>query len=333
MSTSDPVLGVTMGDAGGIGPEIIAKAADEIDEQVNPVVLGDATVMEKAIELTGAETEVNRIEDAAEAGQRPDHLDIIDFGNIDEVVHGAVRADYGEAGLEYLEEAIDLALEGTIDGIVNAPLHKEAMNLAGSEHAGHTTLLTERSGTETYTTVARPRQVDFVIGHATMHLPLEEACNTIETELIADAVRLTDDSVRELGFEDPTIAVAGLNPHAGEGGVLGSTDADEIAPAVEMTQEEGLDVIGPHPPDSVFNQAMAGRFDAVITMYHDQGHIPGFLLGYQEGGGIDTAHMTVGLPFPRTSTLHGTAQDIAGNNIATPAAMVNAIETADQLSR
>jgi len=326
MSRTRPTVGITMGDPAGIGPEIIANAYDAASDVARPVVLGDARVMETAVDLVGADLELKAIPAVEEAAFEEGVLDVVDFGNVGDLTFGAITGEYGRASIEYVEHVIECALDGRVDAIANGPINKEAMSLAGSDYAGHTNLLADRTGTERYAmfNVAD----EFVVSQVTAHVPLVEACELVTTERVLETVRVTEVGMESLGVTDPTIAVAGLNPHAGEGGVLGTEDSEEIEPAVERAREEGTDAHGPLPSDSLYNQAIAGHYDAVVAMYHDQGHIPLFVQEYVEGGGVGGAGMTAGLPFVRTTTVHGTGHDIAGENVATPASMIDAIRVA-----
>jgi 4-hydroxythreonine-4-phosphate dehydrogenase len=326
MSDVLPVVGVTMGDPAGIGPEIIVKAYDEAHEEANIVVLGDVDPIEAAVEVTGVELGVNAVEAVGDAAFEEGVLDVLDSDNVDEVDFGSITAEYGAASIEYVERGIELAMDGTIDAMANAPINKEAMKKAGSEYAGHTNLLADRTGSEHVAMMLAAE--DFVVSHVTTHIPLADACDTINPESVAQTVRTTEQGLESLGIDDPKIAVNGLNPHAGENGTLGTEDREYIEPGVEAVQEEGIDAVGPVPADSVYNQTKAGNYDGVVAMYHDQGHIPAFLNCYVEGGGVGGTSITAGLPIVRTTTLHGTGHDIAGENVAVPHSMIDTIETA-----
>lgn len=315
-----------MGDPAGIGSEIIIKSYPQLDEGSRYVVLGDMEVMRDALTACDVDLELHEVASVEDAGTDRSTLDVLDFGNVDEVARGETRGEYGQAGLDYLETAIDLAMEGTIDAMCNAPLNKKALELAGSEYKGHTNLLADRTETENYSMLLI--QKDIRVTHVSVHVPLEEAIETVTTENVFDTIRVTDEGLRELGIEDPNIAVAGLNPHAGEGGVLGTRDMEEIEPAIEKAQQEGIDATGPHASDNLFNQAAVGRCDGVVAMYHDQGHIPVYVHGLLESGATAGVNMTIGLPIIRTSTMHGTGFDIAGTGIADPDSMLDALNAA-----
>lgn len=328
MSDELPTVGITMGDPAGIGSEIIIKSYSRLDNDARYVVLGDMDVMSDALSVCDVDIELREVTTIEDT--RPDQgvLDILDFDNVNNIVRGETRAEYGQAGLDYLETAIDLAIEGTIDAMCNAPLNKKALELAGSEYKGHTNLLADRTGTDNYSMLLI--QKDLRVTHVSVHVPLEEAIERVTTENVLDTIRVTDKGLRELGIQSPSIAVAGLNPHAGEEGVLGTRDRDEIEPAIEQAQADGIDASGPYAPDNLYNQAAVGRYDGVVAMYHDQGHIPVYIHGLLESGGTAGVNMTIGLPIIRTSTMHGTAFDIAGTGIADPDSMLDALNAATQ---
>lgn len=333
MSDSRPVVGVTMGDPGGIGPEIIVRSSETVNESARIVVLGDSEVLDAAIDVTGVDLRTNPVSDVDSAAFEPGRLDVVEFDNVDTVDFGSIRGEYGRASIEYVERGIDLALDGTIDAMANAPINKEAMSLAGSDYAGHTNLLADRTGTDREDIAMFILADGFIVSHVTAHVPLREVFDLVTPESVANTIRVTEVGLSDLGFDDPTIAVTGLNPHAGEEGVLGSEDAELIAPGIEAAQSDGIDAHGPLPADSVFNQAIAGHYDGIVAMYHDQGHVPSFVRGYVDGGGVAGASMTAGLPIVRTTTVHGTAHGIAGENIATPDSMIDTIETAARAAR
>ena len=328
MSDDRPTVGITMGDPAGIGSEIIVKSYPQLDDDARYVVLGDMDVMEDALSVCDVDIDLREVDAVEDAGGESGTLNVLDFDNIDDITRGETRGDCGQARLDYLETAIDLAMEGTIDAMCNAPLNKKALELAGSDYAGHTNLLADRTGTENYSMLLI--QNDIRVTHVSVHVPLEEAIETVTTDNVLDTIRVTSEGLRDLGIEDPNIAVAGLNPHAGEEGVLGTRDMDEIEPAIEQARAEGIDATGPHAPDNLFNQAAVGHCDGVVAMYHDQGHIPVYVHGLLESGGTAGVNMTIGLPIIRTSTMHGTAFDIAGTGIADPDSMLDALDAAAQ---
>ena len=315
-----------MGDPAGIGSEIIVKAYPQVREDVRMVVLGDVDVMGDAVTACDSDLSIRGIDAVGEADYADGTLDVVDFNNVDELVRGEHRGDYGRASLEYVERGIELAMAGDIDAMCNAPINKRALELGGSNYAGHTNLLADRTDTDEYSMLLI--QKDMRVTHVTVHMSLQEAIDTISTERVLETIEVTNEGLDDLGIEDPSIAVCGLNPHAGEDGVLGTMDGEGIAPAVEQAQEAGIDASGPWAPDNIFNQAAVGRFDGVVAMYHDQGHIPVYVHGMLPSGGVAGVNMTIGLPIIRTSTMHGTAFDIAGEGIADEDSIVDALQAA-----
>jgi 4-hydroxythreonine-4-phosphate dehydrogenase len=323
---TEPVVAVTMGDPAGIGAEVAVKAFEAAREHARPVVVGDASAMADAVRICGSDLAVRAV-DSVEAGLAvEDGIPVLDLENVPDLKYGVVREDYGRASLEYVERGIELALAGDIDAMCNAPINKKALELGGSDYAGHTNLLADRTDTDEYSMLLI--QDGLHVTHVTVHMSLREAIETISTERVLETIEVTDEGLRDLGIEDPSIAVCGLNPHAGEDGVLGTEDQEEVAPAVEQAQEAGIDASGPWAPDNIFNQAAVGRFDGVVAMYHDQGHIPVYIHGVLPSGGVAGVNMTIGLPIIRTSTMHGTAFDIAGEGIADADSMIDALRAA-----
>jgi 4-hydroxythreonine-4-phosphate dehydrogenase len=329
MTIDKPLVGITMGDPAGIGPEVTVAAFPDLGDVAQVVVIGDATVMEAAVEILGSDLRVNAIRNVEDARFEAGAIDVVDLDNVGDLEYGVVREAYGQASLEYIERAIELAKAGAIDAITTAPINKQSTGLAGSEYNGHTGMLADYTDTETYSMmlVEEPLRVT----HVSTHVALREACDLVTTENVLDTIRVTDEALQSMGIEEPSVAVAGLNPHASDGGLLGSEDAEEIEPAVEMAQEDGIDAFGPESPDTVYTAAAGGAADCVVSMYHDQGHIPIKMLGFEGGGDVSGVNVTIGLPFVRTSVDHGTAFDIAGEGVASPTSMVDAVELATDL--
>jgi len=334
---SDPrqartLVGVTMGDPAGVGPEVIAKGHRAASEHARVVVVGDADVLRAAVDLRGLDLEVRAAGKAADATGDPATVDVLDLDEVDAgtLERGVVDEAYGRASLAYVERATDLAINGEIDAIATAPINKQSTRLAGSDHAGHTGLLAERTGTDRYSMmlIEEPLRVS----HVSTHVSLPEACDLVTEESVLETIRVTDDALRELGVADPTVAVAGLNPHAGDGGLLGDADSEAIAPAVERARREGTDAVGPESPDTVYVQAAGGTYDCVVSMYHDQGHIPIKMLGFAGGEAVSGVNVTIGLPVVRTSVDHGTAFDIAGEGVASETSLVEAVEVAAEMA-
>jgi 4-hydroxythreonine-4-phosphate dehydrogenase len=328
---SKPTIGITMGDPAGIGPEIVVKGYRELREVANPLVIGDADTVEAARGICGSDLAVEAVASPAEASVDPDTIPVVDLDNVAELERGVVREEFGAASLAYVERAIELALEGTIDAITTAPINKQSTKLAGSDYAGHTGMLADYTGTETYSMMLI--EGDLRVTHVSTHVALREACDLVTEESVLETIHVTDEALRELGIDSPRIAVAGLNPHASDGGLLGDEDSEEIEPAVERAREEGIDAFGPESPDTIYVQAARGAADCVVSMYHDQGHIPIKMLGFAEGGTVSGVNVTIGLPIIRTSVDHGTAFDIAGEGIASEESLLDAVEVASEMAR
>jgi 4-phospho-D-threonate 3-dehydrogenase / 4-phospho-D-erythronate 3-dehydrogenase len=328
---SKPTIGITMGDPAGIGPEIVVKGYRELRETADVLVIGDAAVVESACEVCESDLAVERVGSPEEASFRDDRIPVLDLANVDDLERGVVREAYGNASLEYIERAIELAQSGGIDAITTAPINKQSTELAGSDYAGHTGMLADYTDTENYSMMLI--EGDLRVTHVSTHVSLREACDLVTEESVLDTIRVTDEALRELGVEEPTIAVAGLNPHASDGGLLGSEDDAEIEPAVSHAREEGIDVFGPESPDTVYVGAARGAADCVVSMYHDQGHIPIKMLGFAESGAVSGVNVTIGLPIIRTSVDHGTAFDIAGEGIASERSLLQAVEVASGMVR
>lgn len=315
--TDRPVVAVTIGDPAGIGPEIVIRAIAEepVRRAAGLVVVGDRAILERAMAVTG--TRVRFDEDAA----------LIDLANVPgDVRWGAVQPAAGRAAGQFVERAVAEARAGRVDAIATAPLNKEALWAGGYTQPGHTELLGELTGVADPLTMFQVRGLR--IFFLTRHLSLADAITRITRARIEEMVPRIVGELRRLGVPEPRLAVAALNPHAGEGGALGTEDRDVIAPAVQAVRARGLDVSGPVPADSVFAQALEGRYDAVLSLFHDQGHIAAKTLDFH-----GTVSVTLGLPFIRTSVDHGTAFDIAGRGIARADSMTAAIVAAADLVR
>lgn len=323
-----PLVAVTMGDPAGIGPEIVARTFSEPDfrDGSRVIVIGDANIMSRAVSLLGLPLGVNVISEPGDARFEQEMIDLIPASELpDDLPFGTLDARAGDAAFRYVERAIGLALEGKVDAVATAPLNKEAMHLAGHKYPGHTEILAELTGTKDYAMMLVTE--DLRVIHISTHVALREAIERVEPERELAVIRLAHETLRRIGVEKPRIAVAGLNPHAGENRLFGNEDAERIKPAVEEARGQGIDASGPHPPDTVFSRAKKGEFDMVVVQYHDQGHIPVKLLGFESG-----VNVTVGLPFFRTSVDHGTAFDIAGSGKADHKSMRAAINLARELA-
>ncbi len=319
------MIGITLGDVNGVGPEILLRAFREGMLKEKFVVFGDRSALQKCDEKLGLGTRLHVM--AEPSGFRPGAVNIYDSGLLDaeEITPGRISEKVGAAALQYMKKATLLALQGEIQSIVTLPVNKEAIRLTEPDFSGHTGYIADLCGTTNYTMMLVSDKL--IVTHVSTHVSLREALERVKTSRILDVIRLTHDAVVKLRPQ-ARIAVAGLNPHAGENGAFGSEEIDEIMPAVERARkEEGLDVSGPVAPDTVFHNAVNGNYEAVVCMFHDQGHIPLKLLDFD--GGVN---VTLGLPFTRTSVDHGTAYDIAGKGIASLTSFRNAFNLALELS-
>ena len=323
-----PLIAVTMGDPAGIGPEIVAKtfAEERFRNENRTLVVGDPVILERAAKLLELSLRVNAISEPEEAAFEPGAVDVLAVGELPEdLPFGELDARAGDAAFRYVERATKLASSGRVAAIATAPLNKEAMHLAGHKYPGHTEILAELTGTRDYAMMLVTDELKVI--HVSTHVSLKKAIERVRSERELAVMRLAHDSLRKLGVENPKVAVAGLNPHAGENGLFGTEDLEHIAPAVEEARERGIEATGPWPPDTVLMRARRGEFDVVVVQYHDQGHIPVKLMGFDTG-----VNVTVGLPFFRTSVDHGTAFDIAGTGKADNASMQAALDLARKLS-
>jgi 4-hydroxythreonine-4-phosphate dehydrogenase len=315
-----PAVAMTMGDPAGIGPEIIVKLA-RLRPTAGLLVIGDVGVIERAARLVGEPSCVRAASNARDI--EPGRLNVIQVGEPlgRDIIPGRIDARAGAAAFAYVQRAIDLALAGDIDAIVTAPVSKEAMALAGVTYPGHTEILADRCGVRDYAMLLANDDLRVLL--VSIHVSLVEAIAAVTVEAELTAIRLAHEACRAFGVQRPRVAVAGLNPHAGERGMFGREDIDVIAPAVARARAEGIDASGPWPGDTVFMRARQGAFDIVVAQYHDQGLIPVKYLGVDKG-----VNITVGLPFVRTSVDHGTAFDIAGTGQADPSSLACAYDQA-----
>jgi 4-hydroxythreonine-4-phosphate dehydrogenase len=331
MTARLPLVAVTMGDPVGIGPEITSKALCDprIADCCRPVVYGDVDRLRNGARLTGADIRFSAVASADEAGRAPGGVPVIDPATerLGSLPWATPTAACGRAMAAYLHAAIDDAMAGRIAALATGPINKHVLQLAGIHFSGHTEMLAQRTGTSTYAMMLAGRRLRVVL--ATIHIPLNRVSPTLTTPGIESIVALTDQAMRSrFGLPEPRIAVAGLNPHAGETGLFGDEEQTIIRPAIDRLAAEGVAVSGPHPPDTVFVAASQGRYDAVVAMYHDQGLGPFKMIHFDDG-----VNTTLGLPIIRTSVDHGTAYDIAGTGQASPASMVAAITMAAEQAR
>jgi len=326
-----PRIGITMGDPAGIGPEIIVKALsmEEPFQACQPFVFGDREVLSKTIEMLGLTTTVEVFEKIPEEGYLPQRIFLSPLSQleVDSFRFGKPDTKCGEAMVKYVEEAVKWVRSGKLDAITTCPINKKAINAAGHPFSGHTELLAHLVKANSVAMMFLGSRWKIVL--VTTHLPLKEVSQYITFDRILSTIRMTDEGLRKyFGMTHPRIAVLGLNPHCGEDGLLGEEEKMEIIPAIAEARSQGMDVEGPFPADSFFNFTRRTPFDAVISMYHDQGLIPVKMVDFEEA-----VNLTLGLPFIRTSVGHGTAYDIAGKGLANPTNLIKALLMASKLSK
>ncbi|NVL89408.1 MAG: 4-hydroxythreonine-4-phosphate dehydrogenase PdxA [Desulfobacterales bacterium] len=325
-TTKRPIIGITMGDPVGIGPEIILKALAErsLYETCCPLVLGDVAVMTATGKRLGTGPAIRPV-DVPEAGlYQSGSIDVIGLSDLDynQLEYGHPTQETGLAMAAYVTQGIDWAMQGLIHGLATCPINKMAMHMAGADFDGHTELLAQRTKTSDYVMMLAGSRLRVAL--ATIHIPLALVSEKLTTEAVFKTIRITEEALRKsFDIPKPRLAVAALNPHAGENGLFGDEEGRIISPAIRQAEEEGIDVSGPHPPDSLFYLALKGRWDAIVCMYHDQGLIPFKMVHFSDG-----VNTTLGLPIVRTSVDHGTAYDIAGTARADPGSLVAAIRMA-----
>ena len=334
-----PVLGVTMGDPAGVGPEIIARAVAEpaVRAACRPVVIGAAATMREALALVGGGQAVHAVSRVADCRWAEGTLEVLDLGNVDMATlpRCEVSAAAGRAAYEYIERSVALAQAGEIDAIVTAPVNKEALAAAGVQHSGHTEILAQLSNTRDFAMLLMGKELKVI--HVTTHVSLRRVPDLVTRERVLKTIRLAQKTLEGLGQPHGRIAVAGLNPHAGEDGLFGDEERQQIVPAIEAARAEGLSVTGPLPADTLFSRARGGEFDIVVAMYHDQGHIPVKTLGFEydettkKWTGLSGVNVTVGLPFLRVSVDHGTAFDRSWKGVANHESMVEALDVATRM--
>src|SRR5215208_5752219 len=320
-------IAITMGDPAGIGPEIIAKLYADPTPLPPTLVLGDVGMLKRAIHLLALPLTVRVIDSPEELQPTSGTINVISLSHLPEdLPFGQLNARAGQAAYDYIRAGIDLALQKRIRAVVTAPINKEALKLANIHYPGHTEILADFSGTKDFAMMLMNEELRVIL--VTIHVSLREAIEQLTVERELTTIRLAHRAMTQLGIARPRIAVAGLNPHAGEHGLFGSEDEAIVRPAIEQAQAEAIEASGPWPGDTVFMHARQGRFDIVVAQYHDQGLIPVKYLGVDEG-----VNITVGLPFVRTSVDHGTAFDIAGTGKASHASLRVAVEQAAMLAQ
>lgn len=331
-----PIIGISMGDPAGIGPEICVKALSDstVYERCCPLIVGDAAVMQQAVAFLNSGLKVNAVSAIAEARFESGTIDVFDLKNVDmaELQAGVVSAMAGNAAFEAVHKVIELAMANEIDATVTAPINKESIHKAGHKYSGHTEIYAHYTNTAKYAMLLADENLRVI--HATTHVSLRRACDLCKKERVLEVISLLNDACIQFGIAKPRIAVAGLNPHAGENGLFGDEEINEIIPAINEANALGFTVEGPVPPDTMFVKAVQGKYDGCVAMYHDQGHIPFKLEGFQWDNEKQTmksvkgVNITLGLPIIRSSVDHGTAFEIAGRGIASADAMLIAIDYA-----
>jgi 4-hydroxythreonine-4-phosphate dehydrogenase len=336
VSDGRPLVALTMGDVAGIGPEVIARAWGEspLRSLARPLVIGSRAVLERAIAHVGSDATIQPVDDPALARPSAHLIPCFDPSGDDlaDVLPGQISARAGRAAYDYLVAAIDLALDGRVDAITTLPLNKESLRACGIEHPGHTEILADRCEAPDYAMMLYLDHADggesgLAVLHATLHVPLRNVFDLLTIDRVAAKIRLADEALPPLlGGRVPRIAVAGLNPHAGENGLFGDEELTIIGPAVEQARAEGANVVGPIAADTLFVRALNGEFDAVIAMYHDQGHVALKTVGFDRA-----VNVTLGLPIVRTSVAHGTAFDIAWTGRAETTSLIEATRVAARI--
>jgi 4-hydroxythreonine-4-phosphate dehydrogenase len=325
-----PLIALTMGDPAGIGAEISLKALRDPDLYTicRPLVIGSLAVLEEMRRVLQSDQHLHPVLTPAAGDYTAGTVDVLDLStdHLGPFPLGVVSQPAGAAAVAYVEKGIALAMAGEVDAIATAPLNKEAMRLAGFPYDGHTELLAIKTGTNVYTMMLASG--DFRVFHVSTHVSLRGAIERAKKTRVLQVIELAYCEIQRLGVTEPRLAVAGLNPHAGEHGLFGEEEIHEIGPAVEEARSRGWNVSGPWSPDTVFARAKRGDFDGVVAMYHDQGHIPFKMTEFDMG-----VNVTVGLPIIRTSVDHGTAYDIAGKGVADPQNMVQAIRLAADMAQ
>ncbi|MEG0962260.1 MAG: 4-hydroxythreonine-4-phosphate dehydrogenase PdxA [Lachnospiraceae bacterium] len=343
------IVGITMGDPAGNGPEITVKALAHTNlyDRCCPIVVGDAKIIQQAIRFVGrSDIKIHRCEKVSDALFTPGTIDVLHLELISDVntfLIGEISKEGGNAAFQCVRKVIELALSGEVDATCTNALNKEAMNKAlefyqgeksdGHIHFdGHTEIYATYTNTTKYTMMLAHH--DLRVVHVSTHVSLREACERVKKERVLEVIEIAYKACKDLGIPNPKIAVAGLNPHCGENGLFGREEIEEIKPAIASAKAQGINAIGPIPPDSVFSEALGGWYDIVVCMYHDQGHIPLKTVGFvydrekQEWKSVEGVNITLGLPIIRTSVDHGTGFALAGKGTSNELSLVNAIEYA-----
>jgi len=334
-----PIIAITMGDPAGIGAEIAVKALNNESLYKNsiPLIIGDIEVIKDAINFIPSNLKLNEVKKPEQAKGKYGIIDVLNLNNIslNEFKYGEVNSKAGKASIEYIITGIDLALENRVQAVVTGPIHKEAINQAGYKYAGHTELFAERTKTKEYAMMLADKEMRVI--HVSTHVSLKEAIERVKKDRIYKVIKLAHNAMLNFGIDEPKIAVAGLNPHAGEQGLFGTEEIEEITPAIEKALKDNINVEGPIPPDTVFSKVRGGQYDIAVVMYHDQGHIPMKVTGFQfdqktnKWSSVSGVNATIGLPIIRTSVDHGTAFGKAGEGRANEESMIEAFKMAIKL--
>ena len=334
MKNTRPILGISTGDPAGIGPEITVKALShpEIFEVCRPLVVCDSQIVRQILKVCGFDFKINAIEKPDQGIYEFGTIDVLDMKNVDagKFRFNEVSEMTGKASFEYVAKVIELAKAKWIDATITGPIHKEAIQKAGFNYAGHTEIYGDLTNTKDYTMMLADG--NFRVVHVSTHVSLMDAIKRVKKTRILKVIQLAYDALKRIDIQNPRIAVAGLNPHAGENGLFGREEIDEIVPAIEEARALGIRAEGPFPPDTIFPKMKGGQYDMVVCMYHDQGHIPTKLLGFNynhEKGkweGLSGVNITLGLPIIRVSVDHGVAFDKGGKGEANPESMIQAIK-------
>lgn len=330
-----------MGDPAGVGPEIIAKALarSEVRSLCRPLVVGSSKVMTAAAERLNIRLSVQAVDSVRAATFAPHCIEVIEADPIrmDQFELGRISAAAGRAAFEAVRKLIELAMNKEVEGTVTAPIHKEALALAGCRYPGHTEIFGELTGARDFAMMLAAGKLRVV--HVSTHVSLREACNRVTRQRVLTTIELAHTACRDLGIDTPSVGVAGLNPHASDGGLFGTEEQEQIIPAIEEAQRKGIDVVGPFPPDTFFAMAIAGAWDICVAMYHDQGHIPVKIKGFRYDRqrrawtSVNGINVSLGLPIIRASVDHGTAFDQAGKGTASDDSLVEAIGYAARMAQ
>jgi 4-hydroxythreonine-4-phosphate dehydrogenase len=326
-----PLIGITMGDPVGIGPEIIVKAlsAPDIAATCCPVVLGDQRLLEREISRLRSELKIAIVSTPQHLAAQPGTINLLAISELDpaQARYGQPTRETGAAMAAYITRAVSLAMDRQIDAMVTCPINKKSLQVTGFDFPGHTEMLARLTGAEDVVMMLAGERLRVVL--VTIHCPLSRVPGLLSVDAIMKTIRITHQSLKSyFAIKAPRLAIAALNPHAGEGGIFGQEEELIIQPTIAQARQAGIDASGPYPADTLFYHAARGHFDAVVCMYHDQGLIPLKLLHFEDG-----VNVTLGLPIIRTSVDHGTAYDIAGKGIASPASLLSAVRIAVQMAQ